>query len=119
MKRRHLISIAGIVILATFLTWFLGAYEFAPRAWRFVERRHPALAEAGVRTTTASGIPGDIVNFAFVGSQDDLVRLLSTARWSPADPITIRSALRIAVDSVRHESYVTAPVSPLYLFGRI
>ena len=119
MPIRHLIFLAASLLVALAASWFVGAYEFAPRAWRFVERRHPALEHAAVRTATSAGIPGDIVNIAFVGDQTALLTALHAAQWRPADPITVRSSLRIALDSVRHQSYDTAPVSPLYLFGRV
>jgi hypothetical protein len=43
---------------------------------------------------------------------------MTAAGWFPADPITLRSSLRIAVDSVLRRPDDDAPVSNLYLFGR-
>lgn len=118
MKKHRLLWVLALA-MTVLMTWFMGAYAFAPRAWRFVERRHPALQTVGARAVTASGIPADIVNIAFVGGQDDLLSTLNKAGWSPADPLTLKSSLRIAVDAVARRSYVSAPVSPLYMFGRV
>jgi len=38
--------------------------------------------------------------------------------WRSADPITLRSSLRIAASTVFHLSYKSAPVSDLYLWKR-
>ena len=40
------------------------------------------------------------------------------AGWHPADPITLRTSLRIAESVVLHRPDPDAPVSALYLFGR-
>jgi hypothetical protein len=38
--------------------------------------------------------------------------------WHPADPITLKSSLRIAESSIFHRAYIDAPVSNLFLYGR-
>ena len=104
---------AGGIIAAYVAT----AYEFAPRAWQLVERRHPALDAISTRAFTANGIPGDPLNIAFVGSDDALQRRMLAAGWFPADPITLRSSLHIARASLLHKPYPDAPVSDLYVNG--
>jgi len=79
---------------------------------------HPALARAPRHTTTHRGHRGDPVNIAFVGTEEELHRALSTARWYAADPITLESSLRIAADVVLRKPYEHAPVSDLFLWGR-
>jgi LssY C-terminus len=59
--------------------------------------------------------PGDL---ALVGSETDVIRAMTAGKWSPADPITFRSSVRIAVDSVFRRPDADAPVSVLELFGR-
>jgi hypothetical protein len=44
--------------------------------------------------------------------------VLGSAGWYAADPITLRTSLRIAADVVLHKPYPHAPVSDLYLWGR-
>lgn len=80
--------------------------------------RYPALAAVGTRSFTLKGVPGDPLNLAFVGSEGDLLRLMARAGWFPADPITLRSSLRITMDSIVRRPYVDAPVSSLYIRNR-
>jgi hypothetical protein len=40
------------------------------------------------------------------------------AGWFPADPITLRSSLRIAAGTILHRPYADAPVSNLFFYGR-
>ena len=112
--RRGLITwLAGIVLL-----YLLAAYVIAPLVWRTDVRRHPQMFDAPRITHTPNGIPGDPVNLALLGSETNLVRAMIAAKWDPADPLTLRSSLRIALDSVFRQPDPDAPVSTLELFGR-
>jgi hypothetical protein len=102
-------------LLAAYL---LVAYVLTPLWWRSDLKRHPALADGPRITHTANGIPGDPVNLALIGSESELIRGMTAAKWFPADPITFRTSLRIAVDSVFRRPDDEAPVSDLFLFGR-
>jgi LssY C-terminus len=53
-----------------------------------------------------------------IGSESDLVGAMLAAGWSPADPITLKSSLRIAKSTIFHRPYEDAPVSHLFVFGR-
>jgi len=79
---------------------------------------HPALSQAPRHAITKQGLQGDPVNIAFIGSEEKLHRALAAARWYAADPITLKSSLRIAADVVLKKPYEHAPVSDLYLWGR-
>jgi hypothetical protein len=79
---------------------------------------HPALARAPRHTMTKQGRQGDPVNIAFIGTEEELHRTLSQARWYAADPITLTTSIRIAADVVLRKPYPHAPVSDLYLWGR-
>lgn len=79
---------------------------------------HPAVARSPRHTTTAQGRKGDPVNVAFVGTEEELHRMLHGAGWYAADPITLRTSLRIAADVVLRKPYDHAPVSDLYLWER-
>ena len=107
----HAFVLVAFIYLAT-------AYGLAPEAWKHYEKRHPALADAPTITHTKSGIPGDPLNIALIGSEAQLHRAILKAGWYPADPITLRSSLRIATGTVFHKPYDDAPVSDLFLFGR-
>src|SRR6516164_5408121 len=103
---------------AIILVYLLAAYVLIPLAWKRRVRRHPELFDAPRITHTSSGIPGDPVNVALLGPESDVIRALIAAKWHPADPLTFRSSVRIAVDSVFRRPDEDAPVSTLELFGR-
>jgi hypothetical protein len=88
-----------------------------PALWKHYEH-HPALEDAPKTTLTAQGIPGDPLNVGLIATEDDLVRAMLEAGWAPADPITLKSSLRIAGSVLLKRPYRDAPVSNLYVFGR-
>jgi hypothetical protein len=98
--------------------WLLAAYLLVPEWWKFHWSGHPVVTNGPRFTRTGSGNPGDPLNLAFIGSETDLVGALLAAGWSPADPITLRSSLRIAESTIFHRPYEDAPVSNLFLFNR-
>lgn len=97
--------------------WLLLAYFVLPFLWRHYEH-NPGLADAPKTTVTSQGIPGDPINVGLVGGERALVRAMLEAGWSPADPITLKSSLRIAESVVLKRPDPNAPVSNLFLFGR-
>jgi hypothetical protein len=111
----HRLLPVGLALLAAYIVL---AYLALPVAWRVREHRHPALANAPRITHTGNGIPGDPLNVALVATETELHRGLLAACWFPADPVTLRTSLRIAADTVLRRSYDEAPVSSLYLWGR-
>lgn len=111
---RRLLLLAGGLLLS----YLAIAYVVMPLIWRTETRRHPDLSGSADITHTASGIPGDPLNIGLVGSELDIIRAMTAAGWYPADAITFRSSVRIAVDSVFRRPDDDAPVSNLYLFGR-
>ncbi len=111
--RLPLYLIAGILS-----AYFVAAYVILPQIDERKERRHPDLRDAERLTHTHTGLPGDPLNIALVGSEEDVVRALLTAGWRPADPLSFRSSVRIAVDTVIDKPDPDAPVSNLYLYGR-
>ncbi|MCX6926076.1 MAG: AI-2E family transporter, partial [Verrucomicrobia bacterium] len=113
LGRKCLLLAGGLLLL-----YLLAAYIIAPLDWRADTRHHPDLSSSPTITHTASGIPGDPLNIGLMGSEEDVIRGMTAAAWYPADPITFRSSVRIAVDSVFRRPDDDAPVSDLYLFGR-
>ncbi len=79
---------------------------------------HPALTEAPRITQTHKGMPGDPVNVALICTQQQLVQAMTLAGWRSADPVTLRSSLRIAACTAFYLTYKSAPVSDLYLWRR-
>jgi hypothetical protein len=55
---------------------------------------------------------------AVIGHEAEVTTLMLSAGWHPADPITLRSCLRISKSTVFKNPYEKAPVSNLYLWGR-
>ncbi len=106
----------GVLLAVLYL---LAAYLVAPAAWRLAAHFHPALAKAPHVTHTKDGIPGDPLNIALIGTEEELSKAMHVAGWQPADPITLKSSLRIVGDSVLRRPYDDAPVSNLYLWGRV
>ena len=116
-RRSRYRSIASL-LLAALALYLLSAYILLPSAWRRYTKRHPALEDAPRITHTANGIAGDPLNIGLVGTEKELQVAMLAAKWFPADPITLRSSLRIAAGTVLRRSYDDAPVSNLFLFGR-
>ena len=114
-RRRGRLLLGGAGLLTAYL---LTAYVVLPLIWRTDLKRHPGLSSGPRITHTAIGIHGDPVNLAIIGSESELVQAMTAAKWYPADPITLRTSIRIAVDSVLRHPDDEAPVSDLFLFGR-
>ncbi|MDQ4137643.1 MAG: LssY C-terminal domain-containing protein [Actinomycetota bacterium] len=98
--------------------WLLLAYLLLPRI-------HTALALVYVpdyfigRTRTYEGLLGDPVNVALNGSEEQVHEAMLRGGWHLADELGFRSSLRIVTATLRRRSYPNAPVSPLFLFGRM
>ena len=104
-------------LVVAIVVWAAVAYLVLPTFWRHYEHL-PAMATMPTITHTPSGLPGDPLNVALIGSEEDVIRAFTAARWWPADPITLESSLRIAESVVLHRPDPDAPVSNLILFGR-
>jgi hypothetical protein len=105
------------IILGFAAAYLLSAYLIMP----FVEKAAgPAPEdESDCRLThTTTGHPGDPLNIQLIGNEEDVLRAMAASGWDPADPITFRSTVQIALDTATHRPDDRAPVSTLYLFGR-
>jgi len=112
MKRKRstkVLTVTGI-LLVLFLAFllFIGLY---PYAYQFPT--YPRL------THTHSGADGDPINLIFVGSKEHMRQSFQQAGWLLPDPITQRTSKEIAAASLAHRSYPTAPISNLYVYGRV
>src|SRR5712692_7977734 len=105
----RLVSMLGILLVL--LTALIALICFYPYNYNF-----PAYPKI---THTRSGAAGDPINLVFVGSKDEITRSFQQAGWLIPDPITPQTYAKIAADSLAHKSYPTAPVSNLYVFGRV
>ena len=70
------------------------------------------------RVADKAGDPGDMVNFLILGSQDAMEKVFTTAGWVKVDANVKKTVLQGVLDSISKESYLTMPMSSLYLFGR-
>ena len=116
-RRRRLFVRTLKVVVALVVTWLLLAYLILPALWRHYEH-HPALENAPKTTWTAQGIPGDPLNVGLIGTEQEVVRAMLGSGWDAADPVTLKSSIRIAGSVLRDRPYVDAPVSSLFVFGR-
>jgi hypothetical protein len=117
-SRRRRLLIRGLTVLTIVaIVWLLAAYVVLPALWRHYEH-HPAFEDAPKTTLTTQGIPGDPLNVGLIGSEESLVHAMLTSGWNPADPVTMRTSLRIARSVLLDRPYADAPVSPLFVFGR-
>ncbi|PRY12045.1 LssY C-terminal domain-containing protein [Kineococcus rhizosphaerae] len=98
--------------------WALVAYVGLPRLQQVLTRIYVPDYFIG-RTTTSSGILGDPVNLAVQGRAEQVHAAMSAAGWTRADDLTLRSGWGIVVSAVLRRSYRSAPVSGLFLFGRL
>ena len=70
------------------------------------------------RIADKAGNPGDMVNFLILGSEDAMKNVFTAAGWVKVDT-DVRNTVRHGIlESISKESYLTMPMSPLYLFGR-
>src|SRR5215831_6331445 len=109
------IAIGGLAVLLVYLAI---AYIIMPFGWKRYARRHPALEDIPKITHTGSGIPGDPLNVALIGTETDVKRIMLAAKWYPADPLTLKRCLEIAGATVLRRTYDDAPVSNVFVWGR-
>jgi LssY C-terminus len=110
LRLLHLLHRASLVILLVFVLLLVGVRIY-PSPWIF-----PTLPKI---THTAKGAAGDPLNIILVGSAPQLTESFARAGWLIPDPITPQTSARIATASLAHQPYPTAPVSALYVFGRV
>src|SRR6266851_4808295 len=64
------------------------------------------------------GNPGDMVNFLIIGSESAMQKTFTNAGWVQVDADVAGTVLHGILESISKESYLTMPMSLLYLFGR-
>ncbi len=111
MRKTIIRSVSMLGILLVLVTALIAFIRFYPYTYNF-----PAYPRI---THTQSGAEGDPLNLVFIGSKDQITHSFQQAGWLIPDPITLQTSEKIAVASLTHKRYPTAPVSNLYVFGRV
>ena len=70
------------------------------------------------RISDKEGHAGDMVNFLILGSEATMQRVFTTAGWVRVDADVKETVLHGLIGSLSKESYLTMPMSQLFLFGR-
>ncbi len=104
-------------IVMWLLFWAVLAYLLLPRLHRILTNLYVPNYFIG-RSRTSDGLLGDPVNLALRGTEAQVHAAMIESGWTRADPVTWRSSWRIVSSTVLRRSYLEAPVSPLFLFGR-
>jgi len=106
----------GIPLFIMF--WGMLAYLALPRLHRVLTAIYVPDYFIG-RTRTSDGLLGDPINLGLHGSEEQLTTAMTRAGWTRADPVTLSTSWRIVTSTITRKSYDEAPVSPLFLFGRM
>ncbi|WP_051978590.1 LssY C-terminal domain-containing protein [Edaphobacter aggregans] len=69
-------------------------------------------------STTARANPGDMVNFALVGTKEQVESAFKAAGWVAVDKSVEEAILNGLLKTLNKEAYTEMPMSTLYLFGR-
>jgi LssY C-terminus len=101
-------------------------YAADPNALKEVARQVPSMS--GIDNALFTKIPrrnhdkednpGDMVNFLILGSEDQMKKVFTSAGWVQVDSDVKMAVLAGALASLSKESYLTMPMSQLYLFDR-
>ncbi len=79
----------------------------------------PALfANIPRRVQDEAGDPGDMVNFAIIGTEEQVTKAFTNAGWTKVDKTTQDAIVHGLLATLAHESYTEMPMSTLFLFGR-
>ncbi|GGA68018.1 hypothetical protein GCM10011507_19400 [Edaphobacter acidisoli] len=70
------------------------------------------------RVSDMDGHEGDMVNYALVGTEDQVKAAFQTAGWTSVDKSVGDALLHGLMATMSHEAYTEMPMSTLYLFGR-
>ena len=70
-----------------------------------------------LRTSTAHGVPSDLINCVFVGSREALAHAFSNAGWVPAEKLDLKTDVATFLAIADHHSYHEGPVSSLVVNG--
>ena len=70
------------------------------------------------RVADGAGNPGDMVNFAIIGTEPEVAAAFRNAGWVAVDKSTQAAVLHGLLSTLSHQAYTEMPMSTLFLFGR-
>ena len=111
-------AIAVVVLLSVIGAIELLTHIIGPRLVSHYDA-FPAMASAPRRAVSERGVPADPLNVALVGTEAEVEEAFRRAGWVAAEPVTRRSSVKIAESVLLHRPDSAAPVSPLWLYGRM
>jgi hypothetical protein len=82
------------LLAATIVAYVFVSYLVLPATWSRIEHE-PRLSKSRMVTHNADGIPGGPINIGLIGGREQVVLAFHAAGWDPADPITLRTSLKI------------------------
>lgn len=106
-----------LLVVLFVIAWAITAYLALPRLHRILTDLYVPNYFMG-RTRTADGLLSDPVNIAFRGTEAQLHKAMTDAGWVLAEDITPRTTWKMITSVLANRSYASAPVYPMYLFGR-
>jgi hypothetical protein len=100
-----------------------GSSDSTPRVVSRVVQTMPGIdnslfAKIPRRIGDKEGNLGDMVNFLILGDENQMKKVFTTAGWVKVDANVESTVLAGVLASMSKDSYLTMPMSPLYLFGR-
>lgn len=105
------------LVVAIVVTYALVAYAFVPGVMRLVHLIWPP-KHVPLYCVTPDGFASDPLNIALVGTREEVRAAMKAAGWHEADPLNLRTGLRLMLSTVYGWRYLTGPMSSLFLFGR-
>jgi LssY C-terminus len=75
-------------------------------------------ADVPRRVGDLQGNPGDMVNYALIGTQDQVTKAFAAAGWVQVDKTTQDAVVHGLISTLSHAAYTEMPMSTLYMFGR-
>jgi len=114
--KRRLLRV-GLALLALISCYYLMAYAVLPAYLKHYEH-NPGMEGAPKTAAKAWGKPGDPLNVALVGTEEEVIRAMIRAGWKPASRKTFLSGLKVAGTELLNLPYPNAPVSNLYFSRR-
>lgn len=114
----HWLTLCVVAFLVILLLWLVLAYGELPHLWSKHEHKKVRPDELVV-SYTSQDIPADPINLRLIGDSASVRCAFVAGGWSPADPLSARSALGIVSSVILQRSYPEAPVSSLYFKDRL